>query len=78
MRLQLQTLPMKVYPSRGNFLLCKTPQPDIAERLARQGVRVRDCSHFYGLDSHYCRIAVRTREENLQLLEAFRFVLENQ
>lgn len=78
MRLQLQTLPMKVYPSRGNFLLCKTPQPDIVERLARQGVRVRDCSRFYGLDSHYCRIAVRTREENLQLLEAFRFVLENQ
>jgi len=36
--------------------------------LKKTGVLVRDCSTFTGMDSHHIRVAVKTRKENLQLL----------
>jgi threonine-phosphate decarboxylase len=40
------------------------------ERMAGQGVAVRDASNFVGLDERYLRVAARTAEENARLLEA--------
>jgi threonine-phosphate decarboxylase len=42
--------------------------------LARNGVLVRDCSTFIGMGVKYIRVAVRTHEENLLLLDALESV----
>lgn len=54
----------------GNYLLLWTELPDLAERLKKRGILVRDCSNFDGLDEHYIRIAIRTRRDNQKLYEA--------
>lgn len=43
--------------------------------LAQAGVLVRDCSNFRGLPPHYIRVAVRTRQDNLRLIQALRHIL---
>lgn len=65
---QLERLGVTIFPSHGNFLLFKTEQ-DVKPLLLEKGIKVRDCSGFYGLDARYCRIAVRTHAENAVFLE---------
>jgi threonine-phosphate decarboxylase len=45
--------------------------------MLRQGVLIRDCSSFAGLDEFYVRVAVKTRSENERLLDAFRKLWNN-
>jgi threonine-phosphate decarboxylase len=49
----------------------------LREKMVKYGILVRDCSSFVGLDVYYVRVAVRTRQENERLLEAFRKVLKH-
>lgn len=63
-------------PSRANYLLVelRSPAPGagvLYRALARQGLLVRHCGSF-GLGERYLRVAVRTPEENRELLEALR------
>ncbi|MDD1646364.1 MAG: aminotransferase class I/II-fold pyridoxal phosphate-dependent enzyme, partial [Methanomicrobiales archaeon] len=57
-------------PSQANYLLVHLPFPAaiLATRLLVRGILVRDCTSF-GLPESI-RVAVRTREENRQLVEA--------
>ena len=43
---------------------------EVAARLARQGIGVRDASNFIGLDQRYFRVAAHTAEANARLLAA--------
>ena len=68
----------KVHPSRANFLLCEITQDPVLldayqmfDDLGKQGLFIRICSNFTGLDSRFFRVAVRTREENQRLINAF-------
>ncbi|MFZ5814749.1 MAG: threonine-phosphate decarboxylase CobD [Bacillota bacterium] len=63
-----------VCPPAANFVLVRAPQPAhaVQERLGPQGILIRDCRSFEGLTPFHMRLAVRTREENLRLLEALR------
>lgn len=63
-------LGLRVIPSLANFMLLDTGQDASAlcQRLLMRGILVRDCVSF-GLPTHI-RVAVRTREENRQLVEA--------
>jgi len=68
---------LRVYPGRANFLLVRIDRKDMdAPALARQllssGIAIRVCDHFDGLDKRFFRIAVRTREENLKLLDGLK------
>lgn len=64
---------LEVFPSHANFLLCRprnASSPDALIRgLLAQGICVRDCRNFSGLEAGYVRIAVRTPRENDRLLE---------
>lgn len=64
---KLQSFPIKVYPSRANFLLFKGNE-NLRRRLHENGIKVRDCSHFYGLCNEYCRAAIRTHDDNEKLV----------
>ena len=72
---RLKALGLDVWLSYGNYLLFRTSDKAIREKLLAKKVKVRDCSHFYGLGSEYCRIAIRTHKENLDFIEILRSVL---
>lgn len=68
----LRDFPVTIHPSSVNFLLLTFPGDvtRLCNDLLAEGVLVRDC-HSFGLPDSI-RIAVRTRDENRQLLEAMR------
>lgn len=63
---------IRSYPSKANYLLGEILDGESArglmERLLREGVLIRDCANFTGLDDRFFRVAVRLREENERLL----------
>ncbi|SFH33280.1 L-threonine O-3-phosphate decarboxylase [Lachnospiraceae bacterium NLAE-zl-G231] len=73
---QLHAFDIEVWPSQGNFLLFKTAYPNLRQALIRNRIKVRDCSQFYGLGPEYCRIAVRSHEENVKFIEVLRTILK--
>jgi len=77
LRRALSQIPgLAVYPGRANFLLARLDRTDIdAPRLAdallrNDGIAIRDCSNYEGLDPRFFRVAVRTDEENDRLCRA--------
>jgi threonine-phosphate decarboxylase len=72
---ELEKLPLMVFPSKGNFLLFKSPTKNMLQELLIRGIKVRDCSQFYGLSSAYCRIAIRKHSDNELLLKVLADIL---
>lgn len=66
---KLEKQSIHVYPSNANYLLLKTKLP-LYDGLLKRGILIRDCSDFRGLGSGYYRAAVKSREENEELLKA--------
>ena len=66
---QLKRLGFHVYPGDANFILLRSSLP-LYRLLLGQGILIRDCSNFNGLDKRYVRVAVRSRAENEKLLAA--------
>ncbi len=64
------------YPSSANFILCKlqsTPMHssiELKRRLLREGINIRDCGNFRGLNDRYFRIAIRKRADNDRLIKS--------
>lgn len=71
---KLQSFPVKVYPSNANFLLFKGNE-NLRRKLYENGIKVRDCSHFYGLGNEYCRVAIRTHDDNEKLIKTLEKIL---
>ncbi len=72
---------LKVYPGSANFLLVKINRkdksaPQLAEKLLKDGIAIRVCDNFAGLDEQFFRVAVRTREENIRLCAALANALD--
>lgn len=65
-----------------NYILCHLDDQysleDMIQNLYHQSILLRDCSHYTGLGPNWFRIAVKTREQNQQLLQALRayFILQ--
>ncbi len=72
----LRGLGLRVFDSAANYLLLRLPDAgpraaDLAARLLQtEGIAVRVCANYAGLDARYLRIAVRTELENRRLLAA--------
>ncbi len=63
-----------VFPAAANFLLIRidSDAPSatvIAERLLIDGIAIRRCNNFGGLDDRFFRVAVRTENENERLVD---------
>ena len=60
------------YPSSGNFILCQWKLTgnldDLLKYLLSEGIYIRDCRNFSGLEENYFRLAVSLPEENDQLI----------
>lgn len=70
----------KLYPADANFIFLDVRESGLSsvqleKLMLDEGILIRDCSSFRGLDGYYVRVAVKTREENEALLEAFSKVI---
>ena len=74
---ELESMGCKVCPSSANYLLFYLDQ-ELMESLKRKGILIRDCSNYQGLTKGYYRIAVKTEEENRQLINAIRDALDKE
>jgi len=66
---------IEVYKSEANFILfkCKKNNPmQWHEKLIIKGLYLRTCTDFYGLGSHFFRIAVKDRVSNQKCIEIIR------
>ncbi len=70
---------IKVYPSIANFALIELGDRSsfdfYLDLLVDSGVYVRDCSDKIGLEGQFVRIASRTFEENLKIINAIKKVI---
>ncbi|MGN0665236.1 MAG: pyridoxal phosphate-dependent aminotransferase [Huintestinicola sp.] len=68
---RLSEMGIEVFPSEVNFILLRSQYP-LDKMLMEEGIAIRSCSNYVGLDNSYFRIAVRTHEENEILINALR------
>lgn len=74
----LRSLPVKVWPSEANFLLFKPETIDsykLWEGLLEEGVLIRDCSSWEGLEG-CLRVTIGSESENDSFLTAVRKIVE--
>jgi threonine-phosphate decarboxylase len=67
---------LNVFPTAANFFLARA-QDDAAldrliARLAADGILIRDCRGVEGLDGPFFRFAIKTRPDNMRLLDHLR------
>lgn len=82
---QLRQIPfLRVMPSQANYFLCEILPPQSANGLVlsmlkRFNILTRDCSDKKGFDGkkQYMRIAVRSHEDNAQLIAGFKALIES-
>ncbi len=70
----LRALGMKVIGGEANYIFFYSENPHLAGKMRDAGILIRDCRNYTGLSQGYYRIAVRTHEENLRLIEALKTV----
>ena len=72
----LEDLGIEVVESRTNFLLFHGPE-GLDRRLLEDGIAIRSCANFQGLDAGWYRIAIRTGAENEELIRAMQAAMED-
>ena len=65
---------LQVFEPTANFVLMKFDTAELAktvlEKLRSEKILLRSCENFAGLDARFLRSAIRTRSDNLKLLDA--------
>jgi threonine-phosphate decarboxylase len=75
---------IKVFPSEANFILIKLVNKQrnnshhLYSYLLKEGIILRNCENFDGLDSSYFRIGIRGEEENSLLLSKLKLFFASQ
>ena len=59
----------KYVQGEANYILFWHERTDLSDRLAEQGILIRTCTDYEGLNPHWYRVAVLGKEENDRLLE---------
>ena len=72
----LSALGCEVIGSQANFVFFRTEERRLCERLKEQGILIRSCSNYAGLDGRYFRVAVRCGKENEELIRTMRRLQE--
>lgn len=71
----------KLYPPDANFFFIDIRETgltarQLTQKMLAQGIMIRDCTSFRGLDEYYIRIAVKQHSENVRLLSALSKVIQ--
>ena len=76
----LAGLGFKVFDSDTVFILVKDEggkYGDLYDRLLQKGILIRKCDDFNGLTGRFFRIAVRSHEDNMVLIDAIRLIADD-
>lgn len=65
---ELKRLGMKCYGSEANYIFFRGAK-GMCDGCKAQGILIRDCGNYPGLQEGFYRVAVRTRKENERLIE---------
>ena len=69
---------IKVYNPSVNFIFFKVHSDiDLKNELLKKGILIRDCSNYRNLYKGFYRIAVRTHEENIKLIDGLKNIFIN-
>lgn len=71
----LRALGCDVIPGEANYLLFHCNAEDLREKLEKKGILIRSCWNYSGLNAYWYRVAVRSADDNRQLLKALKEVL---
>jgi threonine-phosphate decarboxylase len=71
---------LHVYPSETNFLLIKILNKKLTstmlkELVSKEGMLIRDCCTFVGLDDSFFRVTVRSAKDNLKLTQTLKQII---
>ena len=67
---------IKIFPPTANFVLFRHDSAEeILQELRREKILLRSCANFVGLDKNFLRTAIRSREENLRLINELEGIL---
>lgn len=72
----LKLVGFKVFNSEANYILFKTKNKFLQRNLEKEGILIRSCSNYIGLDDSYFRIAVKTQEENEYFIKTLKKILK--
>jgi len=67
----------KVFPADANFFFIDIRKSgltaaELKAKLLHEGILIRDCTSFRGIDGYFVRVAVKTRIENERLIEVLK------
>ncbi|WP_297629739.1 histidinol-phosphate transaminase [uncultured Clostridium sp.] len=69
---------INVYETKGNFILCEISSGKEAsvlyDSLSREGMIIRDCSSFEGLDKNFFRVCILKTKDNEKLINKMKQV----
>lgn len=66
---ELERIGVRYFPSSVNYMLLKSGY-DLFALLQQRNILIRDCSNYKGLKKGFYRTAVKSKEENLLLMQA--------
>ena len=72
----------KIFPSDANFFFIDVRKSgftaaELTSKLLNEGILIRDCSSFRGVDQYFIRVAVKTRAENDRLIEVLKRIVKD-
>ncbi len=71
---ELSRLGLRVFVSHANYICFKVGAnknfASLGQNLLDRGILIRDCSDYMGLGPGYYRVAVKTHQENVELIKA--------
>lgn len=68
---------LQVYPPSANYIFFKhlSDHTALQAALMHEGILIRSCANYTGLDTRYSRIAIKDHTDNMELIEALKRVL---
>ncbi len=72
----LRLLGFEVFDSEANYILIKSENKSLQRELEKEGILIRSCANYIGLNESYFRIAVKSKEDNEFLLKTLKTVLK--
>jgi threonine-phosphate decarboxylase len=61
---------VEVLGADANYVFFRSAVPVLDQKLMREGILIRNCGNFRGLESGHYRVGVRLEEENDALIRA--------
>ena len=74
MKAEMEKAGLKVFGSKANFIFFKGPE-GLCEACLKEGILIRDCSGYEGLENGFYRAAVLKEPENRLFLDTLRRIL---